>query len=184
MIFPGNFPHLKKAIATYHPQVFLETFLTEDLTNHGIIDRDFFNDSGANTVSPIDFIPEKIFLSWCKTDPEKRYPILASFILPYTAEREKETYHWNPLAMKVLEQAPNPIAILRAFESAFQPSFWSGSYVAHLEKGLALIEGLKSHKNLKIAQWADEYFSILFDEIQKRREREDTKQSYWFQSFE
>jgi hypothetical protein len=79
---------------------------------------------------------------------------------------ENNPPRWTSIALKFLEKAPDPSAVLREFTSRFTPAGgWSGSLATILESNATLLDQLSAYPALsatvaqqkeQVRQWIDE----------------------------
>jgi hypothetical protein len=122
------------------------------------------------TKSSLVTIPTDTWLEWCSEDPHARYIAAAQFV-PFVrgAEEDAETSGWSDIALKLIEGAPDPAAVLRKFTERFWPSSWSGSLAAILESRMTLLTDLLQHANPAVAAFAGEQITQLRVEIEDER---------------
>jgi hypothetical protein len=119
---------------------------------------------------PLAVVSEQDLLEWCDQEPQTRYAAIATVITAYQRPSESSPAQWTSIALRFLERAPDPSAILTEFVAQFNPGGWSGSLAAILASNAALLDQLGAYPQLSAAvaeekarlqQWIDE---------QKRRE--------------
>jgi hypothetical protein len=100
----------------------------------------------------ISVIPEEELLRWCDEKPDTRYPAIAG-VLPIS-HRTTDTgrLHWTTFALRFLEKAPDPAAVLKKYVDQFTPhDGWSGSLAATLEANATLLDELDGSAALAAA---------------------------------
>jgi len=98
---------------------------------------------------PLAVIPDGDLLGWCDQDPQSRYPALAQVITISERMGEHELPRWTRIAMRFLEKAPDPSAILRRFTARFMPEgVWRGSLATILESNGSLLDQLEEYPTL------------------------------------
>ncbi len=122
--------------------------------------------------NPLALIPEDALLAWCDVDPPSRYPAIASVVYWKTGEQNGEPMSWTPIALRLLDQAPNRIEVLRQFIKQFNPSSYSGSLAAIMESGLKLLEQLLSYPDPTVVEFAKEEREKLIAFIATKRRSE------------
>ena len=167
---------LGSVIAMY-PIVFLDTFLAyKDLDNMicwYVKDENF-----------LAAIKDEVLIEWCEIEPELRYPIVSSALLPYRKDKESTLLEWKKLALTIIDKCPNPIIVLDNFSSAFNPMLCSGSRAVLMTKCLKLISDLKTHKNHDVAAWAISRETAFTKQIKDELEFERKRQRKGNESFE
>jgi hypothetical protein len=111
---------------------------------------------------PVAVVAEEEVLRWCDVKPRTRYA------------GENTPPRWTSLALRLLETAPDPNAILRSFTSRFMPAEgWNGSLSAILESNAALLDQLEAYPALK------ETIAVLKIEVLKWIEQERSRENLW-----
>jgi hypothetical protein len=92
---------------------------------------------------PLDAVSDVDLLNWCDRALAERYPALAQVITTVKHAGENAPPQWTNVALRFLERAPDPNAILREFISGFRPmSGWSGSLATILQSNSSLLDQL------------------------------------------
>jgi len=136
-----------------YPQVVLD----EILGDATIDPRGFFvNNYAIHEDDLLAQLPSAALLEWASMDPTNRFPRLAAAIVPFDRKSEVgEELQWKSLALEILAQAPDRIAVLNAFGSHFYPMSWSGSHAnATIMQRHCLPKVLLSHEDQTVAAWA------------------------------
>lgn len=145
--------------------------------------RSIFGSFRERRPCPLRKIPEDAMLEWAHEKPETRFIQLAEAIRPWQSARtgasndnESEDYtgplRWNPVALRILHESPEPLEVLKEFLEGFRPSAWSGSLATILEARAPLIEELTRDANKSIAEAAAEALGRFKEQIEKAREWE------------
>ena len=101
---------------------------------------------------PLAVVSDEDLLRWSDIEPEVRYPAMAGIITISTRAGENTPPRWTSLALRFLEKAPDPNAILRIFTSHFSPAGgWSGSLSTILESNATLLDQLEAYPTLRDA---------------------------------
>jgi hypothetical protein len=102
--------------------------------------------------NPIAIIPEEELLQWCDEQPGTRYPAIAGSIPISYRTKDTEPLRWTEFAMRLLERAPDPAAVLKEFVNQFTPNGgWSGSLAATLDANEVLLDALDGTVGLAAA---------------------------------
>ena len=166
-------------LAQLQPKAFLDTFLDySDNIPWEITDAII----GRNYRKPVlDGIELDIILEWCKEFPNRRFKNLASSLRPYNINNEK-IRTWNPLAISLIDKAPDPCEVLNILFQHINPdSFW-GEYSGVLKENLCLIEQLLEHSNSDVREWASNnarQYKLYIQEQQEKEEKEHKDDSDW-----
>jgi hypothetical protein len=154
-IFALDLGETVTALTKTFPRIALDTFVEQEFGNRRIGDSLFKDLKGARA-SPLDAIPEDIWMAWAAEKPETRYELLAQVMRFSGAADGKDPIGWSPAATKLIEVAPEPRKALDTFLQRFRPNGWSGSLADTLAAMMPLIETLKEHPRPEIAAWANE----------------------------
>ena len=117
-------------------------------------------------------------LSWCDIDPAERYPAAASLV-PFTSAERAADPAWSSVALRLLEDAPEPGEVLRRFVARFRPSSWGGSLAAILEHRAGLLSRLEEGPDAALTSAASAARAALLADaaaerkIEAARSRED-----------
>ena len=132
---------LIKALFQVHPSVMLDELFSGDEKSRkrsiGLL-----NDLNRFNRSTLDAVPDQVILDWCSHDPKIRYPIAAASMSLFRRTNDKEPHAWTDLPRKLLENAPDPSAILNEIVYRLRPMSWSGSLASKLESRLKLLGDL------------------------------------------
>ncbi len=119
-------------------------------------------------------------LAWRDEAPEQRYPALAKVVTFFT-QKEKEPVEWSPLALIMLDRAPDPASVLQTFVQRFSPRSWSGSRAEIVKSRAGLLDRLalkhatafaETIASLKV-QLAEEVANTRKWENERDRERDE-----------
>lgn len=180
-----GYPDLLKNLAHAQPFVFLDAFLENSRINNGQDRRMFSDDSFEERNSPINQISDTDLLSWCESDPENRYPFIASAIQPFSGSTETGDLAWKPIVYSIFEKAPNLAIILECFVDATKlVSSWWGSFAEILQKRSVLFQALYQHDNAAIRDWARKQYQDLQEIIKREQEAERSRNRKINESFE
>ncbi len=126
--------------------------------------------------SPVNATPPEILIAWAKKSRKARFPVLAQEVRLSEGGGEQDTDKWSPLALAILEMAPDRLAILDIFASRFHPSSWSGSLADVLMPYLSLAKKMQTHNDPQVVDWAKKqivHLEICMEEDRKRERRVD-----------
>ncbi len=152
-IYSEDYTRLLETLATKQPLAFLDGFLGENSDNIDRLGRVFSGDL-QRELNPLSKISDDVIIKWCESNPHVRYPILASCIASHRPNKEEKVLEWSPLALKMIDTAPDPIAVLTSFQNTLTPLFRSESLSNIMAERLGLLSILKTHENPAIAEWA------------------------------
>ena len=182
-IYSKDYTSLLDSLASKQPLAFLEGFLGDNAVNKVRLKK-VFSDEITHDSNPLSKISDNFILEWCKSNPNVRYPIVASCIASYKNGKDDEAVNWAPLALMIINTAPDPTAVLNNLKSAFSPRSWSGSRSKIMSKRLGLLSILKDHENPVVAEWARDNERIFEDEISSERRWESDRNVSQYEHFE
>jgi len=134
---------------------------------------------------PLTFAAEAELCRWCDEEPSTRYPALACVVpvVNVVNQVNDNAPQWTSVALRFLERAPDPEAVLTQFVRQFKPSgAWSGSLAAILQSNAGLLDQLDAYPTLidavarekeRLKQW-----------IQEERDREAVRDQFRAERFE
>ncbi|ANF97805.1 hypothetical protein [Paenibacillus bovis] len=160
-----------KTLASAYPIIFLDTFFGKSEEANDYIELSFSMSDLDSSSNPISLIKDAIILQWCKSNPEVRELALASAIIPY--QFTENQISWTSLAMNLIENSIDPIAVLQKIKRKFRPMSWNGSRAAKMEQYIPLIAILESNKNHVIAEWSSQEKLKFQSEILTERKSEE-----------
>jgi hypothetical protein len=92
--------------------------------------------------SAFDVLPEEELIAWCEEEPEIRYPGVAGVVTSFRPIPETKESQWTSIGRRLLEKAPNRIAVLRKFTDRFIPRVWKEPRAAAIEANARLLDNL------------------------------------------
>jgi hypothetical protein len=176
-----DYVHLSKSLAEKQPQAFLDSFLRDAEYSIFEVER-LFTDSDSSKL--LSHIGDKVIIEWCEVSPSDRYSKVAVCIVPYQCNEGQSSLEWSSLSLAIMNNAPDVISVLEAFQKTFRPSSWSGSRADIMQRGLTLISQLKLHPNPAISAWACCKEEAFAEEIKEEREREEQSNRWRDERFE
>lgn len=134
--------------------------------------------------------PDDVLLQWVSVEPATRAAVLASEIDIFERKKTKASasslddgasaVELSPLAVHLLELAPDKASVLQSFNRHLHLGHWSGGLEQTLAPYLSLVESLESHADSVIAAWAHEAVRVM----RRRIESDRTMDVIQEQSFE
>lgn len=152
-VYVFNFNQFAEGLFKTQPHIALDVFFggsTESIEE--VIDVDSFDDPSDHRNNPMDAIPSDEVLKWCADGGQSRYLAIAQAISFFHAGKDYQG--WTPIALKMLEVAPDPVGVLGVFIERFSPRSWSGSRAAIMEARMRLLDDLDKHPNHALATLA------------------------------
>lgn len=179
-----SYERLLKSIFNLQPEIALDIFFSSSSqTDSADLDVDEFDSPSDRRQNPLDGVPMKEMLRWCDAKPDERYPAIARAVSYYTTPKDGEP-EWTPLAIEMLNRAPNPLVVLETFIARFSPTSWSGSRAAIIESRLGLLDRLSQLENTPLVDYVSKIRSELMDDIAKDRKWENERDSARDERFE
>ncbi len=178
-----DYDYVLGALAAMKPETFLDAFLGRATGYEGRI-KWLFSDAVRSRTKLITHISDEIVINWCDANPNIRYPIVASNIVPFRKSNTTNLYEWTPLALQIVNNSPDPILALNEFKSSLRPKSWSGSLAEIMSMYLGLISVLKNHESSEVANWANNEEKVFEKEICSEREWEIKRESEHNERFE
>ncbi|HEJ7130540.1 TPA: hypothetical protein SMF60_003648 [Serratia marcescens] len=133
-------------------------------------------------MSPFSKIPLDIAIVWCKESPTYRFKALASSITPY--EKNGEHLKLTDLAKALVNESPEPLLVIEAFESAAIPMSWSGSRASVIEQRAKIFEEFLSHENPDVVESTKMILSKLGKIVERERANEELESRQSEERFE
>lgn len=100
----------------------------------------------------ISAIPEAELLRWCDERPDARYRAIAGVLPISHRTSDADALRWTAFALRFLERAPDPAAVLHEYVEQFAPrGVWSGSRAAIMQTNAALLDDLDGFAGLAAA---------------------------------
>jgi hypothetical protein len=167
----GNHDELLSGIFEAQPSVALEAMFSGNPADrdHGI---NLIGRLSRHEKNPLDAVPVTELYAWCDVDPTVRYLMAGAAITPFRRPEETQPLAWTPVALGMVERAPEPIEVLKLFIGRFVPMAWSGSRAAATQTNADLLLEFEHHPDLKVAAFARSEKQRLSSLIKKMRDDE------------
>jgi hypothetical protein len=105
--------------------------------------------------NPLMQAPVESVVAWAQANPKVRFPLLAPIITPFEENKDRTELNWVPMALRILDLAPDKGPVLDAFRGHIRRSVWAGSgLVNEPENRRALTKALLSDPDAQIVAWA------------------------------
>jgi hypothetical protein len=153
------------------PRIALDVFLGDGSENSDSIDTHGFEDPLSHHKNPVDAVATNELLGWCERDPDTRYIAVAKSVSFFEVSKDTPP-QWAPIALELMNAAPQPTKVLEVFIDRFSPRSWSGSRATIIESRAKLLDTLIDHPNSAIATMAREKRPILHMATERERKRE------------
>jgi hypothetical protein len=121
--------------------------------------------------NPLSIVSDQDLIRWCDQDPQLRYPGIARIIPIDRRTRDSEPPRWTTIALRFLEKAPDPKAMLHQFTLRFvSGDGWSGSRATPLESQTRLLDQLRDYPELTATVSQESEWLRKWIEEERRRE--------------
>lgn len=168
---------LKKLLIDHHLRVVLDALAYGDTHGHArnsLLDSRFADESNLDGVAGLD---QSLILSWIAEDPQSRAIKLAALV-PYAVSMDHGvSLSWFPLALAIVDAAPDPIVVLDGFERRFYTGVSTGPFYLRFERRLPLVDAFLRHQNPALRKWARETRAKLEASIKHSQDRERSDDS-------
>lgn len=164
----GQYGDLAQTLFRLQPIAAMTAFLSGKTAD----DRPLSNLYDRERKSPVNAAPPETLMAWAMDSPVVRLPRLAEEIHLFAKNGEHDTQTWSQLALKILDVAPDRMAVLDIYASRFYPRAWSGALADALCPYLALAESLQVHNDQLVVVWAKKQTESLSKNIAEDRKRE------------
>jgi hypothetical protein len=133
--------------------------------------------------SLLELVPESVLLTWCDEEPATRYPAVAGCI-SISTNIDAEPREWTKLALRLLEKAPDRVAVVKAFILEFRGQGGCGTAVGTFEANAKLLGKLEGYPDPSVRAFVAQEQVRLAREIEVEREWEKSADRIASQSFE
>lgn len=89
--------------------------------------------------------------------------------MPFQWSGEAARPQWTNIARKLLERAPDRVAVLRRFVDKFTPTAWTGSRAAIVESNAKLLDELAVYSDPALDEFIASEKRRLIDAIEEER---------------
>ena len=117
-------------------------------------------------------IGESDLLAWCDEKPATRYPALAGAVVISTKEEEPGEREWSPIALRLLEKAPDRIEVLKRFVLQIMSSARWDANAAIVEANAKLLNKLEQYADPAVSAFLAEERVRLAQYVKRERRSE------------
>jgi hypothetical protein len=160
-----------KALFHVHPSVMLDELFSGDENSRKASVR-LLNNFTRFSMDTLDGVPDEVILDWASRNPNIRYPIAAAGMTLFRRGSDREPHAWTDLPRKLLENAPEPRAILKEIVYRLRPTSWSGSLASKLESRLKLLGDLPVGDGPDLKAALEDAKDVLRKQIDRERRSE------------
>jgi hypothetical protein len=119
--------------------------------------------------NPFDEIPEGNLVAWCDQQPDVRYPAIAGGVTPFQHCGDPPRPQWTSIARKLLERAPDRVAVLKRFVDKFTPTAWTGQRAVIVESNAKLLDELAAYSDPALNEFVASEKKRLMAAIEEER---------------
>jgi hypothetical protein len=150
----SGFEHhqLLKALFKIQPRALLDAFFTGD-EEAIAAGKSVIRQAALVQQTPAIAMSEAELFAWCSEDPRPRFPIAASVIPAFTVSGDQIPVDWTPMALRLLHNAPDPIAVMAELVAQFRPMIWGGSRATLLEASMGLLDRFDTQGDTALAAY-------------------------------
>jgi hypothetical protein len=116
---------LLKALFATQPLILLDEFAAGDedaAAAIGVVEH-----AALFEANPTDDVPLATLLEWCRREPTERFPLAAQLVTAVNGGENGAAAQWTPAARALLQEAPEPVAVLSNLVGRLRPMSWCGS---------------------------------------------------------
>ncbi len=187
-----NHRHLLQALATNQPIALLDSVYRDaaglpsggGAEFHHRVRPHFVDYMYSYDQSLFEFIPEDGLLDWCEQEPRVRYPMAATVIPLFLVQGSTPTRVWTNVALLLLKNAPDRLAVLKKFVRRLARGAWSGSVATRLSTNLNLLAKLENYPDIAVAEFVAQEKLRLSREVEARRREETLRDKLSDERFE
>ncbi|MCV9934775.1 hypothetical protein OIU35_00220 [Boseaceae bacterium BT-24-1] len=176
-----DFNQFLSALFAVQPEASLDASLLEP-PDKQLQGRDPFEDDDI-PVGIFGSVPIEALMAWCLKDPQVRFERAATYVPYMTAASGNEKPTWTPVALEILQAAPNKAAVLERFTARVESSGW-GNERADIERRADLLLELDRDGRLGLREFATEAHRKLSEIIKCQREWEEKREREHDEAFE
>jgi hypothetical protein len=110
-------------------------------------------DASQFTSKPLDALSANDLLAWCEEKPGIRCPVVAAGITAFRISAEDGRHQLTATAQRLLELAPDRVAVLRKYLEQFGPMEWTTSYRAVVESSAKLLDQFSDYPDPRIREF-------------------------------
>ena len=169
---------LCEALLRRFPAVVLDEIVPSEMPEPQV-ERFFggpFRDDDGDNADKARLDPE-IALGWVAADPDRRAVRLARYVPYCVGASDGGGLVWSELALKLIDAAPDPVAVLHAFEHRFWSGSSTGSFSTRFVRRRPLVAAMLDHAERRVRNWAREAGERLEADIRSWDERDRRDES-------
>ena len=123
--------------------------------------------------NPLDAAQESDLFEWCEHDPTTRYPSIGAVASLFDHADKDAPLSWSNMALRILERAPDRVAVLTEYIRRFNPTSWSGSHAAVVESRAKLLDKFDQYPDAKVVEYVARDKIRLAQQVEQERQQEN-----------
>jgi hypothetical protein len=167
-----EFGELARLVMRRFPRVVLEEIVGKS-SNDYLIERFFGDHSDDDDTGQTEAeIAQDAVLAWVAEDPQGRAVKVAHVVRYAVTDGQSKMKAWSPIALEIIALAPDPAAVLRAFENRFFTGAGWGPMSLRFVRRRPLVEAMIGHYDPRVELWARRASENLEESIKRWDERD------------
>lgn len=154
-IIPDQYKYLFAALFAVQPRAALDGLLG-GVAHNARKGQEEFAANPFLSVHLAHSLEGGVLTDWCDVDPVVRYPIAACGIDVFELGLDKIPTGWTPIALKLLDRAPDRIAVMEKFIDRFSPTTWWGSRATITEASAKLLDDVRGLNDIALNEFIDQ----------------------------
>ena len=172
-----NFDEILRAFCCVQGKVVLDFMVGDDDGGEAECRRFNLRKGGfyGDGDNPLMDLPVDTLLQWCQSKGKDRWTRAANtvpVILPVTEDGAESRWQWSPLAVDLLDNAPNPCQVAEALVKRIHPDSLAGVTSQLLRERLPLLDRLSGMLGSKCSDKMEGWRNELLDKIDEEKKRE------------
>jgi hypothetical protein len=151
-LYPFTNRHLFESLFRTQPLSALDEFLGDEPESSRLVIKEIDLEDG----NPLRVVPTDVLIAWAQVDPSIRFPKLAAAVNPIKEGTGNGAFVWSEFALKMLDLAPDRLAVLKEFGTHFRPRSYRDSLADTIENRRVLPQSFFTDSDPKVVAWARE----------------------------
>ncbi|MEA2893499.1 MAG: hypothetical protein QOI05_4292 [Bradyrhizobium sp.] len=122
--------------------------------------------------NPLNSVSDETIIAWCNESPEIRFALAAASCTLFVRPTEAVGYEWQPIAERLLANAPDRPAVLREVMARIRPRSWSGSYATALASRAKLLDTINVGDDAALQAMVAEAKRQFAEDVERTRRAE------------
>jgi hypothetical protein len=111
-------------------------------------------------------------LAWVEQDPATRAQRIAKFAPYFIKDNGTDALRWSPIALALVDSAPDPVSVLEAFERRFFSGAGWGPISLRFVRRRPMVFAFADHRDPRVRSWARAAAERLEDSIKRWDDRD------------